>query len=296
MKKLLCSAGVALLMVAAGAATPVTSDGEAASTKPVTPATRPVSAGPIASPGKALVQAVVNRFEKEIAAYEAADRKSLPEPGGVLFYGSSSVRLWKTLKEDYVGLSVFNRGFGGSTAADALLYAERIVLPCRPGTIVFYEGDNDLQKGRTPDQILSDYQSFARLVHTALPETRILFVSVKPSPKRLELLPIQRKVNEMTSAWIAKVKDPRLGFVDVFNPMLDRDGRPRTELFGPDRLHMSRDGYKLWADIIGLKPTVATVKAAAGAAAAAIAPATAGPAMVSPAVVSQAPAGPQPSK
>jgi lysophospholipase L1-like esterase len=290
MKKLLRSAGfVTLLAAAASAATPTSPDAGAPATTPATrPATRPLgSAGPVASPAKAVVQAVVNRFEKEIAAYEAADRKNKPTPGGVLFYGSSSVRLWKTLSEDYAGMPVLNRGFGGSTTADALLYVERVVLPCRPATIVFYEGDNDLQKGRTPEQILSDYQAFAKMVHAALPETKILFVSVKPSPKRLELLPIQRKVNELTSAWIETAKDPRLSFVDVFTPMLDPSGKPRGELFGPDRLHMNRNGYKLWTSVIALKPTLgavkptmATVKAAAGVAAAAVAPATAGPAVV----------------
>ena len=281
-KKLFRSAGILTLLAAAGLAAPVRADSKPA--KPAAaPATRPVgAAGPVATPGKAVVQAVVNRFEKEIAAYEAIDRKSPPKPGGVLFYGSSSVRLWKTLADDYAGMPVLNRGFGGSTAADALMYAERIVLPCRPATIVYYEGDNDLSKGRTPEQVLADYQAFAARVHSALPETRILFVSVKPSPKRLELLPIQRKMNEMTSAWIDKAKDPRLGFVDVFTPMLDDAGRPRADLFGPDRLHMNRDGYKIWTGAISLKPTMATVKAVAGAAAATVSPAAAGSAVVTP--------------
>ena len=299
MKKLLCSAGIVTLLAAAGVAGPLLAADKAPAEKPVVvpPATSPTatrptttrpaatSAGPVASPGKVVVQAVVNRFEKEIAAYEALDKKNAPKPGGILFYGSSSVRLWKTLSDDYAGMPVLNRGFGGSTAADALMYAERIVLPCRPATIVYYEGDNDVQKGRTPEQILADYQKFADLVHSALPETRILFVSVKPSPKRLELLPVQRKVNEMTSAWIAESNDERLGFIDVFTPMLDADGRPRTELFGPDRLHMNRDGYKLWSSIIALKPTKATVaaaKAVAGAAAATVSPAAAGPAVITP--------------
>ena len=299
MVKLLCSAGLVTLVAAAGITAPAlaTNNDSPAVAKPASaaaaPSTRPATrpAGPVATPGKAVLQAVVSRFEKEIKAYEAADRKNPPKPGGVLFYGSSSVRLWKTLSEDYAGLQVLNRGFGGSTAHDALMYVERIVLPCRPATIVYYEGDNDLSKGRTPEQVLADYQAFADRVHSALPETRILFVSVKPSPKRLELLPLQRQVNEMTSAWITKAKDPRLGFVDVFTPMLDPAGSPRADLFGPDRLHMNRDGYKLWASIIGLRPTANAVKVAAGAAAAALAPATAGPA-----VVSQQAEQPQPGK
>ncbi|MDB5294661.1 MAG: hypothetical protein JWO31_644 [Phycisphaerales bacterium] len=269
MKNLLSSTGIATLLAAVAAAGPARAE---MATVAATPATRPAAvAAPVAA-AKAAVKAVANKFEKDIAAFEAADRKAPPAPGGVLFYGSSSVRLWKTLTDDYAGYPVLNRGFGGSMAADAVLYVERVVVPARPSTIVFYEGDNDLNAGRKPEQILADYQTFAKLVHAKLPDTKILYVSIKPSPKRLDQLPLQRKMNEMTAAWIAKLKDQRLAFADVFTPMLDANGRPRGELFGPDMLHMNRDGYKLWTSVIGLKPAVVVVKTAANAAAAAVLP------------------------
>jgi lysophospholipase L1-like esterase len=213
----------------------------------VLPSTRPVaSAGSVA-------KAVVG-FEREVSALEAALKKTTPAPGGVLFYGSSSIRLWKTVKDDFPGMNVINHGFGGSTCPDAIKYFDRLVVPCRPSTIVFYEGDNDLGKGRTPEQLLADYQTFAKMVNEKLPGTKVLYLSVKPSPKRADLIAIQQKANRMLESWIKSRKDPRLAFINVFASMVDAQGKPRTELFSADKLHMNRDGYKLWVKVLGLLP------------------------------------------
>ena len=83
-------------------------------------------------------------FEKDIKAYEAADKLNPPAPGGILFTGSSSIRLWKTLKTDFPGLPVINRGFGGSQIYHVTMHADRIVIPYKPRTIVLYSADNDL--------------------------------------------------------------------------------------------------------------------------------------------------------
>src|SRR5687767_185738 len=94
-------------------------------------------------------------FEKEIRAFEAADAKHGPTSGGVLFVGSSSIRLWTTLAKDFPELPVINRGFGGSQIADSIRYAPRIVLPYKPKTIILYAGDNDLADGKSPEQVLA---------------------------------------------------------------------------------------------------------------------------------------------
>lgn len=57
---------------------------------------------------------VANRFEKEILACEAADKQSPPPMGAILFTGASGIRLRKSLAQDFPGLTVLNRGFGGS--------------------------------------------------------------------------------------------------------------------------------------------------------------------------------------
>jgi lysophospholipase L1-like esterase len=212
---------------------------------------------PLPAPAQTLVRAVSVApapFADEIAAFEAADRMAMPASGGVLFLGSSSIRFWSTLVEDFPGVPVINRGFGGSLIADSLHYADRIALPYAPRTIVFYAGDNDIAAGRTPAQILADFQALVTHVHARLPQTRILFISIKPSILRWPTIDRIREANRLIRAYTAA--SPMLGFVDITPAMLGPDGRPRPELFRPDRLHMTRAGYAIWRDAVApyLKP------------------------------------------
>jgi lysophospholipase L1-like esterase len=188
-------------------------------------------------------------FENNIRAFEAADRKQMPPPGGVLFIGSSSIRLWKTLAQDFPDSPVINRGFGGSRIPDSTRYAPRIVLPYKPKTIVFYAGDNDLALGSSPGQVLEDFKAFVRAVHAELPRTRVLFIAVKPSPARWKIVDKQREANRLVREF-TQTDAKRLGFIDVFTPMLGKDGQPRPELFVKDQLHLSPKGYELWTALV----------------------------------------------
>jgi lysophospholipase L1-like esterase len=186
------------------------------------------------------------RFEGEIRQFERADSASPPAPGGILFVGSSSIRKWTTLLQDYPNLPVLNRGFGGSTFPELLHYYPRVVLRYRPREIVVYEGDNDLAAGRTPRQVADDYRAFVRRVHETLPSARIVFISIKPSPSRWRLAPAMREANRLVQAITAT--DSLQTYVDVFTPMVGADGRPRAALFVGDSLHMTPAGYVLWRE------------------------------------------------
>lgn len=186
------------------------------------------------------------RFAAEIAAFATADAKAMPAKGGVLFLGSSSIRMWRTLAEDFPGIAVINRGFGGSEIADSVTYADRIVIPYAPKTIVFYAGDNDIEAGKTPAQVLAAFKALTARVHAALPGTRILFVSIKPSIARWGKVAQAREANRLVRAYMRS--DRRLGYVDVFDAMLGADGMPRAELFLGDGLHMTAAGYAIWRE------------------------------------------------
>ena len=188
----------------------------------------------------------VDRSEAEIRAFEASDRAAPPPTGGIVFLGSSSIRLWPSLATDFPGLPVLNRGFGGSTLPEATHYLSRVVLPHRPRTIVLYEGDNDLTFDWGPQQVAADYSRFVRMVRGALPGTRIVFISVKPSPSRWRLVDQQRELNRLVREIAAR--DTLQTFVDVFTPMLGANGRPRPELFLADSLHMTPAGYAVWRE------------------------------------------------
>jgi lysophospholipase L1-like esterase len=183
-------------------------------------------------------------FEPEIDAIEARDRAAQPPRGGIVFVGSSSIRLWPNLASDFPNAPVLNDGFGGSTLPDVIYYAPRLVLPYAPRLIVLYAGDNDLAAGRAPEQVLGDYTAFVRLVRQTLPATRIVFISIKPSPSRWALAGPTRAANAMIAQAITR--DTFATYVDVFTPMLGASGRPRPELFQADSLHMTPAGYALW--------------------------------------------------
>jgi lysophospholipase L1-like esterase len=189
------------------------------------------------------------RFAAEIARFDSIDRARMPAPGGVVFVGSSTIRLWPDLKSDFPGVNVIQRGFGGSRLDEVVRYAPKIVIAYKPRLIVLYAGDNDLAEGRTAEQVYEDYKSFVALVHRSLPDTKIAFVSIKPSESRWNLVEEMRSANEMIRRFT--VTDPRLEYVDVFNPMLGPDRRPRPELFRADKLHMTAAGYELWRGILG---------------------------------------------
>jgi lysophospholipase L1-like esterase len=187
-------------------------------------------------------------FEDEIASFEAADRINPPPRNGVLFVGSSSIRVWPSLKADFPNIEVLQRGFGGSTLDQVDHYSPRIVLPYCPRLIVLYAGDNDLAEGRTPEQVLTDFKTFVRLVRPSMPRTRIIFVSIKPSTARVALLGKMREANALVRQYIAT--DPSLTYVDVFTPMLEPTGVPRGELFQSDGLHMNAQGYAIWRGLL----------------------------------------------
>ena len=187
---------------------------------------------------------VAGPWASELAQFEAADRAHPPAPGGVLFVGSSSVRMWQSLSTDFPGVPVLNRGFGGSELADVVKLCDRVVLPYRPRVVVLYAGDNDIGNGRTPADVAGALQTFVSTMHRQLPATRVVYVSIKPSPARWGHVEQIREANRLARALAAT--DSLLRFVDVFTPMLDSTGHPRRELYQGDGLHMTLAGYAIW--------------------------------------------------
>jgi len=137
------------------------------------------------------------QLEPAIKTFEEADRKKPPAKGAVLFIGSSSISLWKSLVEDFPRARVINRGFGGSHIEDSTDFADRIVFLYRPRLIVLYAGDNDIESGKSPAFALEDFKKFVSVIHRKLPRTRIAFISIKPSPARWHLADKVREANRL---------------------------------------------------------------------------------------------------
>jgi lysophospholipase L1-like esterase len=192
-------------------------------------------------------EAKENRWERNIRAFEEKDEKEPPPKEAVLFAGSSSIVGWN-LPKYFPDMKTVNRGFGGSQIADSTHFADRIILPHKPKVIALYAGDNDIAGGKTPEQVAKDFQAFVKVVQDALPETRILFIAIKPSIARWSLVEAMRDANARIKA--ITEKDKRLAYIDIDTPMIGEDGKPRPELFKKDGLHLSHDGYVLWTGLV----------------------------------------------
>lgn len=206
------------------------------------------------SPLQAQATVALPPFQSEIDGFAAADRASQPEPCGVLFVGSSSIRLWESLATDMAPYRVINRGFGGSTIADVNLHFDRLVAPYRPRAIFLYAGENDIADGRSPQKTVAEFRTFLGKKTRSLGTTPVYFISLKPSKARLDQLERQREVNAAVQRLAAERAD--LDYVDVASAMLAK-GKPR-DIFQSDALHMTEAGYRIWTRI--LRPQV--VKAA----------------------------------
>ena len=188
----------------------------------------------------------VDRWEKDIAAFEAADQVSPPPRSEIVFVGSSTIRRWD-LATYFPDLKTINRGFGGSEMADATRYVDRIVIPYSPRLVVVYSGDNDIGS-TTSEQIAISFERFVRAVHTTLPQTRIVIIGIKPSPLRWAQIDRMRIANAMIRAFCER--DDRLAFVDVDNAMLGWDEKPRRELYVEDALHLTPQGYQIFTTLL----------------------------------------------
>ena len=167
------------------------------------------------------------------------------------------MRLWKTIDEDLAPLDILHRGFGGSRMKNVVTFLD-FFDRYEAETILVYEGDNDLSGpwSKIDRDFIDPTLEFIAHVQERRPETEIYFIAIKPSPAR-------ESASERFAAANARLaeicaSDPKLHFIDVFNPMLGPDGKPDPTLFSRDRLHMNEKGYALWTRIIreamGLPP------------------------------------------
>lgn len=186
-------------------------------------------------------------WDLALARFASQDQSGWFAKGGIVFVGSSSIRFWD-LNTWFPGKTYLNRGFGGSQISDSLANIDLLILKHQPRLIVFYAGDNDIAAGKAAKRVAIDFTDLSKRVHVALPQTRILFIAIKPSIARWNLYDRIVAANELIQ--IACNADARLTYIDVATPMLGSDGRPNPIFFVDDGLHLSASGYELWTQLV----------------------------------------------
>jgi lysophospholipase L1-like esterase len=184
-------------------------------------------------------------YDVALRQYEAVDRAEGIVPGGALFTGSSSIANWSDIAADFPRIRVRERGLAGSHLSDVTRFAARLIRPYAPRLVVVYGGENDMADGDSVEQTLADARALVQAIQDHAPGAAIWFLSLKPSPSRKTLFPLFRAFNAQMGVWLSGKSSPGRWF-DLEKAFVDATGAPRSELFRPDGLHLSPQGYQVW--------------------------------------------------
>jgi lysophospholipase L1-like esterase len=189
-----------------------------------------------------------DKWEPAIQKFEEQDKQNPPPKHGIVFVGASSIVRWNLAEWFPDVKDAVNRGFGGSEMADSAKYAGRVVVPYAPRTVVLYPGENDIARGTTPQTVGAGFVKFYQTVHSALPNTRIIVIGLKPTPARWHLNDKFLDANNRIRSYCQS--HSQCIYLDVTAAMLGPDGTPKPELFISDGQHMTPAGYKIWTALI----------------------------------------------
>ncbi len=187
------------------------------------------------------------RWKSRVEQMVQRDMQNPPKKEAVMFVGSATIAGWD-LKHYFPEFETINRGIGASMISGANHYADQMILPFKPSTIVFYSGDNDTAYGMPTEMIADDFRKFVAKIHSALPDTQMVVVSIRPSIARLAVWDAVVAANEQLRAICAG--DSKLQFVDLVPMLLTADGKPRRELLGEDQHHLNKDGFDLVSPVV----------------------------------------------
>ena len=187
---------------------------------------------------------VENVFTKEVkditAKYDSIWDSSKET---IVFTGSSSVRLWRKLQEEFPDHQIINSGFGGSQASDLLYFIDELILSYNPKKVFIYEGDNDLWAKKRPADVLDTTADIIRRIKAKNTSTQVILISAKPSISRWKIRGKYKRLNRKMERFTQD--DPNLFYVDVWKPMLNKR-KLKTDIFIEDGLHMNQKGYDIW--------------------------------------------------
>ncbi|RYZ95938.1 MAG: hypothetical protein EOP47_24835 [Sphingobacteriaceae bacterium] len=189
-------------------------------------------------------------FDNEVRHFKKQDSLNAPKPGGILFIGSSSIKLWDDLEKRFAGKPIIKRGLGGSQLCGWVnYYLPYVVFPYKPKKIFFYAGENDIAAGRKAEDVLADFKKLHTMLRDSLPKAKIYYMAIKPSNARKNNLNEFVRANDLVKAYIRN--QPKTKYVDVSTVILSKETMlPDGSLFKPDQLHLNSKGYDRWEAVL----------------------------------------------
>ncbi|HEY4327301.1 MAG TPA: GDSL-type esterase/lipase family protein [Mucilaginibacter sp.] len=189
-------------------------------------------------------------FDGEIRAFKHQDSISFPPKDGILFIGSSSIRLWSDLEQRFAGKPIIKRGVGGCQLSQFVdYYTPYILFPYHPRKIFIYAGENDIAAGKTAEFVADEFQKLWEMIHKQLPEGQVYYMSIKPSPSRAKYFDEVVKANKLVKSFLAD--KPKSTYIDMATVILkDNSSVPDSSLFKADYLHLNSKGYDKWQKVL----------------------------------------------
>jgi lysophospholipase L1-like esterase len=188
------------------------------------------------------------RFINEIEQLENIDHQLHPNKETIVFAGSSSFRMWRDIADYFPDYNIVNSGFGGSHMSDLLYFADQLIIKFKPDKVFIYEGDNDLESKKSPEEIITTTNNLINMIKMKLPGAEIFLLSAKPSPARWYLKKSYEMLNDKFIQLSLTHKN--VHYVNVWDIMINSSGSPIKNIFIEDSLHMNKSGYELWANEI----------------------------------------------
>jgi hypothetical protein len=185
-------------------------------------------------------------FDNEIRDFKYQDSISMPAKNGILFIGSSSIRMWTDLEKRFADKPIIRRGVGGCTIEQLVdYYTSYIMYPYHPRKIFIYAGENDIAAGKTGEFTAREFYKLWAMIRQNLPKAEIYFMAIKPSPSRAKFFPEVRKANALVKDFLKNRKNSH--YIDVASVILNpATHKPDTSLFKSDMLHLNSKGYDKW--------------------------------------------------
>jgi len=190
------------------------------------------------------------KWESEIAKLEALDQTKKHPDYSILFIGSSSIRKWNDIASDMAPYHPIRRGFGGSKWSDQAVFADRLIKPHKFRALVCFVANDITGKNddKSPEEIVALFSSVWKKARAHQPDAPIFYIAVTPTQSRIAVWPKTKAANSAIRKFC--VSKPNTYFIGTESIYLDTQGKPRTELFVADKLHLNRDGYIRWAAAI----------------------------------------------
>lgn len=188
-------------------------------------------------------------FAPEIQAFEAMDKEMAPKKGGILFVGTTAIRSCVNIAERFTGYSITQRGLTDSETSNILHFAEKIITPYRPSILFIYDGEDDIVNGKTPEVAYAEFVKLAKFVSEKLPETKVCFISVQPSPGRAAFQKSFEAYNSKVRLYITQ-QACDWTYLDISTPLLNADGSAKESLFESDKITLNTNGYDVWEQAI----------------------------------------------